>query len=827
MNNPILDVDFLMSPFPFDRHVVYRTDTGVLRSQVLAALAGVSRPLAPLDERAPIQVITQRAYGLFADDFTFYRDLSPPRDPCRVRREASHKANLSADLRSERLRQDLARGDGVSNTRQAQKRYVDDIIAALNAECGAPAVILANKKHSIFSHQDWPSARDRCLTIQEAVPTGDTVDGIVAFLEKTSALLNGEGRRDNPQRHSYLRALFTDGINDRSIVDLRDAIHTFDRAVLLYSDSKTGAFNAPAPQDGPSSYFEPNLLSELRDFVFEPNRRSQTSLLRSVVSLRCDGATSRAIAEKLCRTTLRILNVKVAREGRRARSVVIKNDRALIWICSLLIGCERLIADEDGGDENHAAGTFTVNSDEMLRNFSIAAASKVGDPFYGRWAELGALFGRHAGPKDRTAFSQLMSEIPAILAAMDLDAREWIPKLAATIEAHGALPQRQAQSIVSQSPEISRDYQDRTLRRESLHAILGNDKTIVHLRQRFASEDHDSPILLHGPVGTGKHTIARAYARTFLCYNRKPGSDLPCGQCVPCGELANDHGFIDFDASADLTGERGREVSRRIGSGLYPHRRVVLIRNAGPREETLDALLSKLESFGSDTAIILCMPDINAVEPTITSRCKIYRVRPLSQQHAIALVTDFMESLGAQQLAVDAVGLIVAQSEGYPARLYAMAKRAANAQATSFEQMRSALDGDWAGWSMLLWYAIAGQGTPAEHIPRVPTKSPAVQAFSWAVKALSMLHPDNASSQGLTANFDQASEALRHSVMTNLGKLEERLELTENELWDRLASIWTSDAYEGTADLRAAIRATSRFLYPHSASVAPRYLPLD
>jgi DNA polymerase III delta prime subunit len=582
---------------------------------------------------------------------------------------------------------------------------------------------------------------------------------------------------------------------------------------LLYSDVKTGAFSAPQGKTGRFDKLQRGLGSELRAFLIKPHQHSQTALLDTIVRLHGDGAASRSIVEKLCRATLRMMNTRLSRNRRPRGPSAVKSDRALIWACLLLIGCDCLIAYEDRGDEGEIPGTFAARVDEMLRSFSIAIASKVSDPFHGQWSNLRRLFAKHANAEGRAAFSQLMSEIPESVAAIDQDGRQWLSKMEAMIHAQRRVKRSYEPSPAQRLSDIMPDPGNGTRQWETLHTILGNERTIGQLKQRFASENHAPPILLHGPRGTGKHTIARAYARTFLCYNREAGSDQPCGHCAPCTDLAHDHGFIDFNASADLDGARGREVSRRIGAGLYPHRRVVIIQNAGPREETLDALLSKLESFASDTAILLCMPDIAVVEPAITSRCAIYRVRPLVEKHASALIYRLMPALGARVPEASAVALMVTQSEGNPERIHALAQRAAVARATSLSQMRIAIDGGWSEWSMNLWSALVSQTARAAPIPPLPAEKSSAEAFSHAANGLVMLQREEMPSTPKRI-FDEALNEKRRTTLVKLRDLAEQMGVPQDELWCRLAFIWTSDAHASSADFKEAIKATMRLLHP-------------
>ena len=66
--------------------------------------------------------------------------------------------------------------------------------------------------------------------------------------------------------------------------------------------------------------------------------------------------------------------------------------------------------------------------------------------------------------------------------------------------------------------------------------VLGQEHVTRSLRNAVAAERVPHAILLTGPRGVGKTTIARIFAKA-LCSEKGPTPD-PCGVCVPCREIA-------------------------------------------------------------------------------------------------------------------------------------------------------------------------------------------------------------------------------------------------------------------------------------------------
>lgn len=163
-------------------------------------------------------------------------------------------------------------------------------------------------------------------------------------------------------------------------------------------------------------------------------------------------------------------------------------------------------------------------------------------------------------------------------------------------------------------------------------------------------------ILLHGPAGTGKSAFAETLAKSLLCEDRLPGGHA-CHTCLSCGwfdqyahldyrrilpaALEAEKSAADDGAEADAeeektAGRSAREPSRRIGIdqirqlsdviNLSTHRGGLRVICLWPAEalttESANALLKMLEEPPPGTVFILVTSNINALLPTILSRCR-------------------------------------------------------------------------------------------------------------------------------------------------------------------------------------------------------------
>lgn len=197
--------------------------------------------------------------------------------------------------------------------------------------------------------------------------------------------------------------------------------------------------------------------------------------------------------------------------------------------------------------------------------------------------------------------------------------------------------------------------------------FIGNAATVRHLREAIASGHVPHAILLSGPRGAGKYTLALALSQTLNCLDPQMDGGLPdaCGHCHNCTRIAE---ALDLDtriAEAMEARETLRETDRkdtRILVQTHPDVLVLppdppqmlikvgqirsLIHNVqyGPTEgrhkiyifpastfmkEAENALLKVLEEPPDYAHILLLTESASSLLPTVRSRSSMMRLDAL------------------------------------------------------------------------------------------------------------------------------------------------------------------------------------------------------
>ena len=168
----------------------------------------------------------------------------------------------------------------------------------------------------------------------------------------------------------------------------------------------------------------------------------------------------------------------------------------------------------------------------------------------------------------------------------------------------------------------------------ALDALLGNEQLKENLSRSLQNGHISHFYLISGPLGSGRHTLARLLAAAILCQNRS----RPCLSCGPCRKVLEDNhpDFITVDDPEKKTVPV--ELIRQARADIYiqPNEsdyKIYLF----PRAQDMgipsqNALLKVLEEPPKYGVFILLTDNPERLLPTVRSRCTELQLRPLDER---------------------------------------------------------------------------------------------------------------------------------------------------------------------------------------------------
>lgn len=205
--------------------------------------------------------------------------------------------------------------------------------------------------------------------------------------------------------------------------------------------------------------------------------------------------------------------------------------------------------------------------------------------------------------------------------------------------------------------------------------IVGHEQIITQLHHAIGSNRIAGAYLFAGIAGVGKETVAIHFAKSINCLGV---GDAPCGDCISCRKTdAGNHPDTQIvsPAGAWIRIDQIRELQKRIiYRPLEGVRKIVILREAERMNlEAANCLLKTLEEPPAESVLILLTTNLDALLPTIRSRCQIIKFNPLPPNElGRYLVERFhlgeREALSVATRAGGAVGKALTHLESHEAK---------------------------------------------------------------------------------------------------------------------------------------------------------------
>ncbi len=172
----------------------------------------------------------------------------------------------------------------------------------------------------------------------------------------------------------------------------------------------------------------------------------------------------------------------------------------------------------------------------------------------------------------------------------------------------------------------------RKWRPQGFDDVVGQAHVTTPLRNAIRSNRVSHAILLTGPRGVGKTTVARILARCLNC--EKGPTDTPCGECTSCREITSGHStdVQEIDAASRTSVDDVRELIETVRYAPSPgkHRIFVVDEIHMLSTAAFNALLKTLEEPPPRSLFVFATTNPEKIPFTVLSRCQRYDLRRIA-----------------------------------------------------------------------------------------------------------------------------------------------------------------------------------------------------
>lgn len=740
----MLDVEFLTKRDPFHGTVLYRYRSGILRSAV----------------------------------FDLIRELSDHSGgTCSLYDSDNLALNWSND-------QSFFPGVRICDlpAPQAAQRLFKRLKPLLSTPPSEPTIILM--RASAYNKGKFPGV----LLFEEPVITAENIADVLTYLANTSDLAEA----NEIVRRAAFQKYFRNWIKNEEKVGLPDLIQEFDRSILAYSEPGSSVFNPPTQADpGPAD--RSSVVRTLGQFLDAQDASARVELLRAFALRKARGWSDQEIVEDLLTASRKALVRCCSARGRSPKAELPSTspEAAILWSALALVSANQMAPDRpDVGQEQRLP--ILLELEHLCQDFVKRVADLADDPLAGRWSELREACRQEPDVGDddmavdpRAALSRIM-----LVEGAKRHGLGWLSKLRRLFGARSTPADVVVQCGTCQADDLN-----------NFGEVIGQHHIVEEIRRRFKEDQHKRPLLLSGPPGSGKRSIARLYAKSLLCEKRPATSMDPCGSCASCRDFshAGSFGYCELDMGRPdiLETSRGKLYEFRFQG--FSERRAVLLKDPDRSDAATDVFLKTMETKNTISTYIVLAREERYVRAAALSRSARFRVQKLVGLDTQRLLARWLPS---DRIDSEIMDLIALHGDGRPGLMWHLSQLLMRRSAWTLAGAKALFDLEWGERTVRYLLALLDKKSDEasallQQIDPNPVR--VVHHIRTVMYAgLTQGAPSEAALLGLKGPMTDIRDAL--------GRRAAKQGIPRETLWEKLAVHWLEDSVIDGASLAVAGR---------------------